>query len=200
MSQTLDIKGTYFEACNCYAPCSCVCLSPPTEGNCHALVAWHIDSGALGDVALDNLNVVLFAHSPGHMMETPWRVALYLDERASADQQSALGQIYSGKAGGALAALAPLIGEVLGVRTAAIAFSAEGRRHSLRIDGVADVEIESISGQDGGDVTLRNHPFTPVPGETAVVAKSTRFSYTDHGYDRSTSDRNGFSSAFRYSA
>ena len=46
----------------------------------------------------------------GHMMQTKWKVALYLDERASAEQQKALGGIFSGQAGGHLAVVAPLIG------------------------------------------------------------------------------------------
>lgn len=196
MEDTLNVAGTYFESCNCVAPCSCVCLGAPTEGNCAALIAWHIDQGALGEVALDGLNVVLFVHTPGHMMETRWRVALYLDERASAIQQEALGKVFSGQAGGPLAALAPLIGEVMGVSSAPIEYFAEGKRRRLRI---AEAEIEAIPGQGDGDMTIAGHPFTPVPGFPAVVARSKRFSYADHGYQREVSDRNGFYSPFRYS-
>ena len=32
---------------------------------------------------LSGLNVALAVHSPGSMIEVPWRVALYLDERAT---------------------------------------------------------------------------------------------------------------------
>ena len=92
MENVLTVSGTYFESCNCFAPCSCVCLSAPTEGDCAVLVGWHIDQGTLCDVKLDGLNAALFAHSPGHMMEGKWRVVLYLDERASAAQQEALGK------------------------------------------------------------------------------------------------------------
>lgn len=198
MTQALDVSGTYFESCNCSAPCSCVCLSPPTEGECVALIAWHVDKGGLGDVVLDGLNAALFAHSPGHMMQTKWRVALYLDERANAAQQEALGKVFSGQAGGPLAALAPLIGEVMGVRTAAIDYQSDGKRRSLRINGIAEMEIEALAGQDGGDVVLSNHPFTPVPGSPAVVAKSKYLRYSDHGYQREMSDRNGFYSPFSY--
>lgn len=200
MSNGLNVSGTYFESCNCFAPCSCSCLSPPTEGNCAALIAWHIDQGAFGDVRLDGLNAVLFVHSPGPMMESRWRVALYLDQRASPAQQKVLGQVFSGQAGGPLADLAPLIGEVMGVRTAPIEYVAEGKRRSLRIEDIAEVEIEAIPGQDGGDVTMDNPPFTAAPGFPAVVAKSTRFRYADHGYQREVSDRNGFYSPFRYSS
>lgn len=159
----------------------------------------HIDQGTLGDVKLDGLNAALFAHSPGHMMEGMWRVALYLDERASAAQQEALGKVFSGQAGGPLAALGALIGEVMGATSAAIEYVAEGKRRSMRIAGIAEAEIEAIPGQHGGDVTLAGHPFTLAPGFPNVVAKSKRFSYADHGYQRETSERNGFYSPFRYS-
>ena len=198
MASGLNVSGTYFESCNCYAPCSCVCLSPPSGGDCAALVAWHIDQGELDGVKLDGLNAALFAHAPGHMMENKWRVALYLDQRADPAQQQALGKVFSGQAGGPLAALGPLIGEVMGVRAADIDYRAEGRRRSLSIAGVADMEIEALAGQDGGEVTLVNHPFTPVPGFPAVVAKSKQFRYTDHGYQREAADRNGFYSPFSY--
>lgn len=62
------------------------------------------------------------------------------------------------------------------------------------------MEIEALAGQDGGDVTISNHPFTPVPGVAATIAKSTRFRFTDHGFSREISDRNGFYSAFAYHA
>jgi hypothetical protein len=198
MAQTLNVSGTYFETCNCFAPCSCVCLSAPTEGECKVLLAWHIEKGSLGDVKLDGLNAVLFGHAPGHMMQTKWRVALYVDNTASAAQQEALGKVFSGAAGGPLAALAPLIGEVMGVRPAAIEYKADGKRRSVRVDDVADAAIEALAGQDGGDVTIANHPFTPVPGFAAVIGKSSRMTYADHGYKLELSDRNGFYSPFAY--
>ncbi|MGA3301834.1 MAG: DUF1326 domain-containing protein [Methylovirgula sp.] len=53
------LTGTYFETCNCDAACPCVFGSMPTEGVCHAIVAWHIKHGTFSDVVLDGLNVAL---------------------------------------------------------------------------------------------------------------------------------------------
>ncbi|PMS16922.1 hypothetical protein C0Z18_22390 [Trinickia dabaoshanensis] len=198
MAENWKVTGTYFESCNCYAPCSCVCLGPPSDGDCAVLIGWHVDQGEFAGTVLDGLNAALFAYSPGHMLENKWRVALYLDERGTAPQQAALGQIFSGQAGGPLAALGPMIGEVMGVRPVAIEYQLEGKRRSLRIPEIADIEIEAIPGQDGGDVTLGNHPLTPVPGFTAVIGKSKRFRFTDHGFSREIADRNGFYSPFAY--
>jgi hypothetical protein len=162
------------------------------------LLAWHIEQGRFGQIDLDGLNAVLAVHSPGHMMETKWKVALYVDERANQNQRDALTQIFSGQAGGHLAGVAPLIGEVLGVKAVPIEYRSEGKRRSLRMGEIADAEIEGLPGQDGGDVTIANHPFTAVPGFPAVVAKSKQMRFSDYGLKWEVSNKNGFFSPFAY--
>jgi hypothetical protein len=198
MAESWKVSGTYFETCNCAAACPCVFLSAPTEGSCTALVAWHIDKGQFGQVSLNGLNAALIAHSPGHMLQTKWKVGLYLDDRASAEQQKALGAIFSGQAGGHLAALGPLIGEVMGVKPVSIQYSADGKKRSLRIPKIADAEIEALEGQGGALVTVENHPFTPVPGYPAVVSTSKRMKFNDHGISLDISGKNGYYSPFAY--
>ena len=198
MADKWSLTGTYFEACNCEAACQCVFLSPPDAGDCTILVGWHIDSGTMGDVSLDGLNVALAVHSPGPMTQVQWSVALYLDERAPQAQQEALTQIFAGQAGGHFAVLGGHIGEVLGVKRATIDYQAEGKKRSLRIPDIADVEIEGLEGGGGADVTVSGNPLGIVPGEPMVVGRSTRFSYHDHGMDWDISAKNGFYSPFTY--
>lgn len=62
-------------------------------------MGWHIHDGDHQGGRLDGLNVALAVHSPGRMAQTPWRVALYLDDRGSKEQQAALGSIFSGASG-----------------------------------------------------------------------------------------------------
>ncbi|MGA7180403.1 MAG: DUF1326 domain-containing protein [Thiobacillaceae bacterium] len=200
MAESWKVSGTYFEACNCAAACPCVFLSPPTEGECTALIAWHIDQGTSDGVPLNGLNVAMLTHTPGHMLQTKWKVALYLDENASADQQKALGEIFSGQAGGHLATLGPLIGEVMGVKAVPIQYSANGKERRLRIPNIAAVDIEAMEGQGGSLVTIDHHPFTPVPGQPAVVSTSRKLSIHDHGISLELSGKNGFYSAFAYQA
>lgn len=198
MSEQWKLTGGYFEACNCDAACPCIFLGPPTKGDCTVLVAWHIDHGNFAGVKLDNLNTVLAAYSPGHMLQTKWRVALYLDERANDEQRGCLTKIFGGHAGGHLANLAPCIGEVLGVKAVPIEYRAEGKRRSLSMAGIAGVEIEAVPGQNGAEVTVSDMPFCVAPGFPAVVAKSKRLSYADNGYQWEITDRNGFYSPFAY--
>src|SRR5207244_6552561 len=96
------------------------------------------------------------------------------------------------------AGLAPLIGEVLGVKAAPIEYRSEGKRRSLRLSEVAEAEIEGLSGQNGSDVTIANHPFAAVPDFPAVVAKSKQMSFGDYGLKWEVSNKNGFYSPFAY--
>jgi len=198
MPTSWKIAGSYFEACNCEVACPCVFTSPPTDGECTVLIAWHIDHGRFGEIDLDGFSAVLAAHSPGHMLEVKWKVALYVDERANQGQQDALTKIFSGQAGGHLADLVPFIGEVLGVKAAPIEYRSEGKRRSMHLGSFADAEIEGLPGQDGGDVTIDNHPFAAVAGFPAVVAKSKEMSFSDYGLKWEVSNRNGFFSPFAY--
>ncbi len=101
------VEGDYFESCTCTVSCPCIFLAPATEEACDVLFAWHVKGGEMDGVNLDDLNVVLAAHSPRNMTEGGWKVALYLDERADPNQATALGAIFSGQAGGHLANVAP---------------------------------------------------------------------------------------------
>lgn len=198
MASKWNLEGTYFESCNCEAACPCVFLSPPTTGECTALVGWHIDKGDFDDVTLNGLNVVLAVHSPGHMAQVKWKAALYLDERATQAQKDALAQIFAGQAGGHPAAMTSFVGQVLGVKSVAIDYRAEGKRRSLRIPNVAEAEIEALAGQGGAEITISNHPLSVAPGQPAVVAKSKRLTYSDYGFHWEVTEKNGYYSAFAY--
>jgi len=197
-AETWSLKGQYFETCNCEAACPCVFLSPPTEGDCKLLASWHIEDGNYGDVGLQGLSVLLAVFSPGHMLKVKWKVALYLDERANQPQKDALTKIFAGQAGGTPAALAPFIGEVLGVKSVPMEFRVEGRKRSLTIPKIAQADVEGISGQDGSEVVINNPPFIAVPGVPVSVAKSRGVRYKDYGLDWNFSERNSYYTSFRY--
>lgn len=198
MAEPWKLDGQYMEACNCKAACPCIFLSTPTEGDCTAVVGWHIDKGHLGIVDLGGLNVAMAVYSPGAMHLTKWRAALYLDAKASESQKNALITIFAGKAGGHPARLGSFIGEVLGVASVPIEYKANGKQRSLKVGDVANAEIEAIGGGGEGEVSVSNHPLGISPGYPAVVAKSSSMRYQDHGYQWTLSDRNGLYSPFTY--
>jgi hypothetical protein len=70
------------------------------------------------------------------MADGNWSMAAYIDERADDKQTEALGAIFTGAAGGPIAALAPLIGKKLGVTKVPITYRIEGKRRSAEIPGI----------------------------------------------------------------
>src|SRR2546426_5963462 len=120
------VEGDYFEACSCKVMCSCIFLAPATEDHCDVFIGWHIRTGKMGDVDLKGLNAALVVSSPKQMTDGGWKLALYIDERASKAQADALTGIFSGGAGGHLPHLGPLVGSVAGVAAGPLTFGSGG--------------------------------------------------------------------------
>lgn len=198
---TWRIEGDYFEGCNCDSICPCIFKDDPDEGYCNVTLAWHIQKGTYGDrTILDGLNVVALFHTPGNMLTGPkWDVALYIDERATKEQNDALVAIYSGQAGGFFAVASNLIGRILGVKPASIEFGVDGKRRWLCIGDLLDLQIEGTSGADPNQESVIVNPaFSAVPGSNLVIAKSSKYTYNDHGMQWDSSGKNGFYCKFKY--
>src|SRR6266849_10064116 len=127
------VEGDYFEACSCKVMCSCIFLAPATEDHCDVFIGWHVTKGQLGNIDLKGLNAALVVHSPKQMTDGGWKLALYIDERASKAQAEALTGIFSGGAGGHLANLGPLVGSVAGVTPAPITFESGAGKRRLEV-------------------------------------------------------------------
>lgn len=74
-----------------------------------------------------------------------------------------------------MALLAPLVGEVVGVERAAIELRDEGGRHSVRVGGAIDFEIEDIVpfGVETGEPVRFDRMFHPV-GSNLTMAEGRR--------------------------
>jgi hypothetical protein len=176
-------------------------LSPPTEGECKVVVGWHIDKGRHGETSLDSLNAALIAYAHGNMKDGQWKVALYVDERGDEKQRNALQGIFSGADGGHIPNLGPLIGQVLGVRAAAITFEREPASHfRFKVDGAASAEFEPIQGQGGATAEIKGHPRAVSPGEPVTVSRASSLKIGDHGIARDIARRNAFFAPFAYQA
>ena len=200
MAGNWKLEGDYFEACNCDVVCPCLFLGNPDDGECNVTVAWHITKGHFDNISLDGLCVAGAFHTPGNMFTGPkWKVGLYLDSNATKEQSDALGTIFSGKAGGFFGVLSGFIGELAGVRSVPIKFEVQGKKRRLQIPSAIDLSIEAIQGPGDQETTLSNAPMVVAPGFPAVVAKSTKHSYSDHGMTWDNSGKNGLYSRFAYS-
>ena len=140
-------------------------MADPDEGFCDVIPSWHINRGTFDNTILDDLNVVAFFHAPGNMLTGPkWKVAMYIDQRATAEQLDAITRIYSGQSGGFFEAAKNLFGEVLGIKQSTIELGVEGRRRWLRINDSLELDIEGIKGADQSrEALIINPAFSTVP-------------------------------------
>ena len=155
---TLDwqVRGTYFEACNCDAICPCRSVhgrpgGPSTYGVCYGAVSWHVVDGHTGAVDLADLRVVLSVRYRDDVEpSTSWEVVLYVDERADESQRAALADIFLGRAGGTVAnQYGPAIGDVHAVRKARITLEHVAARKRIDVVGYLTIEAEGEASEPG---------------------------------------------------
>ena len=143
------ISGQYYETCNCdfVGPCVPGQLAVrPTKGSCMFAMAFSIERGHYGGVALDGLGFIVLGLTPESMDKGNWSVGLVADERASAEQRDAIASIVSGAAGGPMAALSGLVGSFVGVESAPIAFDRNGVKWSVTAANFVDMAAEGAMG------------------------------------------------------
>ena len=174
--------------------------STPTQGACEVGFGFHIDDGTFGEVSLDGLNVAMIARTPGPMADGNWQVALYVDDQADERQSEALQAIFTGAAGGVMGNLAPLIGEVLGVRSASITWRKEGRERAIDVENVLNLAVHANpSINPDGEIWAANaHPFAPAGVAMAVGASNS--TYTDHDLRWDNSGKNAHYAPINWSS
>ena len=177
------LRGELFLNCSCEVFCPCVVSlgqARPTEGHCHTWMAVVVDEGHFGEADLAGLNVAILGEIPGRMAEGDWRVALYVDERASDAAFAAFGAILSGRAGGSTGLLGLLVSTVLGAERAPVEIVRDGRRRSVRVGRRIEGEIEMIEGAEPGEpVRIANSRYWM--GPEVIVARGLRSRLRDRG-------------------
>jgi len=179
-----QLTGEYFENCSCDILCPCITSSmqgPADTERCLVPLICHVREGSSDGVSLDDLSFIMVVDSPAVMGEGGWRVALYLDERADQSQQEALGAILSGQQGGPPEMLAPLIGEMLGVKTVPIRYESNGTRKRVEVPGIMEFEVEGLTNPMTGEVLEVTNTIHPM-GANLPIARSTKGVYNDPDY------------------
>jgi len=191
------VTGDYFETCSCDVSCPCIWLRPATQDACDVLLAWHVRQGQKDGVDVSDLNAVMAVNTPKQMTDGNWKVALYLDDRATPEQSEALGAVFSGSAGGHLAALGPLISEVAGVVSASISFNRNGRSLKATVGDLLSMESEEMVGMDGLHPPVITNPLLGAVAQPVTQAKAGAVRYHDH-WDAEFSGTNSFVTDFAY--
>jgi hypothetical protein len=195
------LEGTYFENCSCDVPCPCtVSFSLGADyDRCEVLLAFNIESGEVDGVDVSGLTAAVVADTPKVMTDGNWRLGLILDDAASDEQAEKLGAVFSGELGGPMAALAPLIGEMLGSERAPIEYANEGLRHRIKIGDDTAIEMEDIVpfGVETGQPAQLTNVFHPA-GSTLTIGRAERGIIRAFGLDFDNSGRSAFSAPFSW--
>jgi hypothetical protein len=193
------LNGTYFETCSCDVVCPCTAsLSLGADRDrCRVVLVFHVAEGDVDGTDVSGAKVAIVADAPKLMTDGDWRVGVFLD--APDEQAEKLGAVFGGHLGGPPAALAPLLGEQLGLERTRIDVSEEGLRHSVRIGDAVDFEVEDVvpfGVEDGRPVKLVG-VFHPASSEL-TVARATRSRINAFGIEYDA--RAAFSAPFAWAA
>jgi hypothetical protein len=148
-----------------------------------------IREGEVDGVDIRGRKVVAIIDTPKVMTDGNWRLGVFVDEQATDEQFDKLVQVFGGQLGGPMAALAPLVGEVLGAERAAIEISEDGLRHSVRVGDVIDFEVEDIVpfGSETGRPVRFDGAFHPVaPNLTMAEARRSQINAFGIEYEGKT--------------
>ncbi len=197
-----NLEGTFFEHCNCSSVCRCNTsgLAEPADNErCLFTFAIHIDSGSIDGLDMAGRDIIMVGDAPGNMGDGDWQVGMIIDDQASDQQAEGLGRVLGGQAGGPMAALAPLIGEMLGVERGPIEYVNDGNIHSVRSGNSIDIEIADIQQvEDGPFVGLTGIEFHPM-GPNLTVARSNRATVNAFGKEWDNTGKNGSAAPFSWS-
>ena len=177
------IKGELFMNCSCDVFCPCVVSlgkHPPTEGDCKAWMAIIIDEGHFEGEDLSGLQIGLMVEIPGRMAEGNWKVAAYVDERASGKAYNGILQIFSGAAGGTTGLFTMLVSEIIGAERAPVQIERDGNRRRITIGRKIQGEIEAITGASPDQpVMITNSKYWM--GPDIVAARGLKSKVRDYG-------------------
>ena len=172
-----SLKGSYVETCSCdlICPCNANMAHGATYDYCRVVLAFNIREGEIDGTDVRGLKVAAIADTPKVMTEGNWRIGLFVDDQASDEQAEKLTAVFGGQLGGPMAALGPLVVEMLGVERASIEIVDDGLTHSVRVGDVIDFEIEDIVpfGVENGQPVRFQGMFHPV-GSDLTIAEATR--------------------------
>jgi hypothetical protein len=172
-----NLEGSYAETCSCelMCPCNLTFAHGATYDFCRVTLAFNIRAGQIEGTDVGGRRVAAIADTPKVMAEGNWRLGVFIDDQATDEQYGQLVRVFGGQLGGPMAALTPLVGEMLGIERAAIEFRDDGLRHSVRVGDAIDFEIEDIVpwGAENGRPVRFDGMFHPV-GSNLTMAEARR--------------------------
>jgi hypothetical protein len=199
-----DIEGRLLEVCTCKVVCPCWVGEDPDGGTCDTTIAWAIDSGTIEGVDVGGLALAVSANIPGNILtQKSWKAAVFVDERASDEQQGAMLKLFTGQLGGAIADLAALLGEVVAVERVPITFTVDGGQGRLSIGSTVTADMTPYVGATGKKTTLAETVFSSIPGSPVYASKAGHYNRDGSAYgipSVAIKDHSALQGHFRFAA
>jgi len=142
-----DVRGSYFESCNCEAICPCRMVGDvrggrSTYGVCFGVLSWLIEEGRVEGVDVSGLAAVLAIRYEDDEPGSPWTFVLHVDARGSDEQRAALETLFLGKVEGGHVAMLPWVRKasvLVDVRVSMIELTVDGRGHHLHVGDAVEL-------------------------------------------------------------
>jgi hypothetical protein len=195
-----NVSGSYYEVCNCEAVCPCRRQNGRAGGRatyptCDFALSWWVKNGRAGTIDLADMKVVMTG-SFEERASNPWRVTLYVDERASETQREALVALFLGRAGGSIARnWAAQIGEVVAIRSARIELDHTEYAERIDVPPYLTVRTREAAAEPGTvscGIPGHDHPGREIRAE--IVR------YQDPPFDWEFRGKCGFATDFAYAS
>jgi hypothetical protein len=195
-----QLMGSILEVCECKVLCPCWIGEDPDNGVCRSALAYHYEQGTIDGVDVSGLTVAFAAFIPGNVLNGGWRVAMFVDERASDAQFDALLSVHRGERGGPLADLVQLIGEVVSVERAPIEYTVIDGKGKMKVGAAIEAELEPYRGPTGEPTKLVESIFSTIPGSPAFVGKANTFrlQHDKLGLDLALTGHNAIQGSFSF--
>ena len=173
-TQPETVQGEYLEArsVSVYVG-ACHYGAEYVEGGREATLVWNIHQGTWEGVSLDGLTVVAVVTAKNNLAvdTSTRRSVLYLDEKATSEQRTALIDLMTTKRG-------EVLGEVVSTGSVPITFTKQGVEYDLQVGRVLTLSVSRYPCQN----CTQPHQIWYKPLEqldTPIVGKSTSYSYQD---------------------
>jgi hypothetical protein len=193
-----QLEGRLLEVCTCNILCPCWVGEDPDGGTCDGLLTWQVDKGTVNSVDVSGHTISLLCHIPGNILKGNWRVRVYVDDKATAEQKDALLDVWTGKLGGPVADFAKLVSEVIAVEQVPITFEMKGVDGIVKIGNAVEAGLKPFQGATGKDTAIYDTIFTTIPGSPAYVGKADYYKANTPEFQINLTGHNAVSGSFKF--
>lgn len=183
-----SLKGEGLGTCSCDWGCPCNFDAPPSKGFCEGGYSLHFTDGQFDGTKLDGLTVGMFAHSPQALHLGNLTLYLLVDDKATAEQREALGQLAGGGFGGPFAVFAGLSTKIIGPEFVPTEFKFAGENSYAKFGDRVEARLATIKNPVTGEESRFTLKMSAglLTDESELMASSTfRVNHPELSYDHS---------------